>query len=83
MIENNEKEKNLKYDNHIYDNKMVMYPFNRRRTQRNTSILFMIVGALLMISTPIIRISNSITLSGFIAGLLVFFLGFLYFLDVQ
>jgi len=89
-MEKNEKQtkrKVLKYENHTYSNKKegekVLYPFKRRRTQRFSSIVGMIIGALFMISSPIIKISNTITLSGFIAGLIIFFVGLLYFLDVQ
>ena len=61
----------------------MLYPFRRIRTQRFSSITGMIIGALFMISSPIVKISNTIIISGFITGLIIFFVGLLYFLDVQ
>jgi hypothetical protein len=61
----------------------VLYPFRIKRTQRFSSIFGMILGALFMVSSPIIRISNTMTISGFVGGLIIFFVGLLYFLDVQ
>lgn len=61
----------------------MLFPFKEKRTQRFSSIAGMVIGALLMVSAPIIQISNSFSISGFIAGLIIFFIGLLYFLDVQ
>ncbi|MBI2628644.1 hypothetical protein HYW74_01010 [Candidatus Pacearchaeota archaeon] len=61
----------------------MLYPFRIKRNQRFSSIAGMIIGALLMVSSPIIEISNALTISGFVVGLIIFFIGLLYFLDAQ
>lgn len=86
-MENNKNTKILKKENLSYSNKkedeMVLFPFSKKNTQKLVSIIAMIIGVLLMVSTPIIKLSNSLTLSGFVAGVIIALLGFVYFMDVQ
>ncbi|MEK6855454.1 MAG: hypothetical protein AABX73_04495 [Nanoarchaeota archaeon] len=79
--------KEYKAINHKEDYKKedekVLFPFRRKNSQKLGSVIAMIVGVLLMVSTPIIRLSNSFTISGFVSGVIITLLGFIYFLDVQ
>lgn len=61
----------------------MLFPFQKKRIQRFSSITGIVIGALLMITAPIIKLSNTVDLSGFITGAIVFFISLLYFLDVQ
>jgi len=61
----------------------MLFPFQKKRTQRFTSIAGIVISALLMITAPIIKLSSTTNLSGFIAGTIIFFISLLYFLDVQ
>ena len=65
------------------ESEKVLFPFRRKRTQRYTSIGGVIVGVLLLISSPVFRLGTGTTISGFILGAIVFFVSLLYFLDVQ
>ncbi len=61
----------------------MLFPFMRKNSQKLGSTIAMIIGVLLMVSTPIIKLSKSFTISGFIVGVIVTLIGFVYFLDVQ
>ncbi|MCX6748712.1 MAG: hypothetical protein NT076_03835 [Candidatus Pacearchaeota archaeon] len=80
------KRKVLKYDNHTHSNEnegeMVLFPFKRKKNQKLASIIAMIIGVLLMISTPIIKLGMGFTISGFVVGGIITLLGFVYFLDI-
>jgi len=80
--QNNFKAENLNERNRKEGEK-VLFPFRRKRTQRYTSIGGVIVGVLLLISSPVFRLGTGTTISGFILGAIVFFVSLLYFLDVQ
>ena len=43
----------------------------------------MIIGILLMITTPIFRLGANLTISGFVVGAILALIGFVYFLDVK
>ena len=82
-----EKQNTFKAENLNWSSKKegekLLFPFRRKNSQKLGSIIAMIIGVLLMVSTPIIRLSNSFTLSGFVAGVIIALIGFVYFLDVQ
>ena len=63
---------------------MVLWPFHKKRIQRLTSVITIIIGIMLMITTPAgFKLYAGITISGFVIGLIIAFVGFLYFMDVQ
>lgn len=62
---------------------MVLFPFEKKKSQKLASVISMIIGVLLMISTPIIKLGTRLTISGFVVGAIIAFLGLLYFLDIQ
>lgn len=87
MVLKMEEQKEFKAENLNESNKKegekVLFPFRKKRTQRYTSITGLIIGVLLMISSPIFRLGTGLTISGFILGTIVFFISLLYFLDAQ
>lgn len=61
---------------------MVLTPFKNERIQRMTSMFILILGVLLMITENIRTIEVAgITVNMFVVGMLVAFVGFLYFMD--
>ncbi len=60
-----------------------MFPFKNKNTQRVWSIVFVIVGVLIMIIKPVSGIVEKIGLNAFITGLILAFVGFFYFMDIQ
>mgnify|MGYP001573676811 CR=1 FL=1 len=62
---------------------MVLLPFRRRATQRLFADFFIILGIILMLSTPIIKLNQNIQISGFVTGAILGFLGLFYLLDIQ
>ena len=61
----------------------MLFPFKSKGVQRIWSIIFIIVGLLIMIIKPLSNIINNIGLNSFITGLMITFAGFFYFMDVQ
>jgi len=61
----------------------LLFPFRHRASQKIISILAMIIGILLMITTPIFRLGANLTISGFVVGAILALIGFVYFLDVK
>ena len=83
---NNQKAKILKYGNRIHSNKKrvkTMWPFRNKSTQRGWSIFVIILGLLIMIVKPISNIIDNLKLNPFITGLIIAFVGFFYFMDIQ
>jgi len=62
---------------------MIMFPFRNPNTQRVLSIIFIIFGVLIMISKPLSNLIDSIGLNAFVTGLILAFVGFFYFMDIQ
>lgn len=60
----------------------MLFPFKGERPQQFVSMGIIVVGALLMVMQPLFALSDGVVVNGFMAGLLLFFIGFLYFLDV-
>lgn len=60
-----------------------MFPFKKKNTQRGFSIIFIILGLLIMIVKPLSEIVSNFGLNSFITGLIIAFMGFFYFMDVQ
>lgn len=60
----------------------LLYPFKKKEPERWISIVVIILGFLLMVSSPSLKIS-SLSINGFIVGVLFAFVGFIYFLDSQ
>jgi len=60
-----------------------MWPFKNKNTQRGLSIFFIILGILIMIIEPLSNILNNLGLNSFVTGLIIAFVGFFYFMDVQ
>ncbi len=63
--------------------KKVLFPFKNKNSQRVWSIIFIIIGLLIMIIKPLSNIIDSIGLNSFITGLIITFAGFFYFMDIQ
>lgn len=61
----------------------MLFPFKKKDTQRAWSIIFIIVGLLIMIIKSLSNVINSIGLNSFITGLIIAFAGFFYFIDIQ
>lgn len=61
----------------------MLFPFEKKNTQRGWSIFFIILGLLIMIIKSLSNIINNIGLNPFITGLLIAFAGFFYFMDIQ
>lgn len=61
----------------------MMWPFKNRNTQRGWSIFFIILGLLILIIKPLSNTVGSLGLNSFITGLIIAFVGFFYFMDVQ
>ena len=61
----------------------MLFPFRNRQSQKVISIIAMVIGFLLMITTPIFRLGTNLTISGFIVGVIIALIGFVYFLDVK
>lgn len=60
-----------------------MWPFENKNTQRGLSVFFIVVGLLIMIIKPLSNFINDIGLNAFMTGLIITFVGFFYFMDVQ
>ena len=60
-----------------------MWPFKNKNTQRAVSVLFIILGILIMIVKFLSDLINTLGLNSFITGLVIAFAGFFYFMDVQ
>ncbi|MBS3079906.1 hypothetical protein J4221_00380 [Candidatus Pacearchaeota archaeon] len=60
-----------------------MFPFRNPNIQRAWSIVFIILGVLIMIAKPLYSLIESIGLNAFVTGLILAFVGFFYFMDVQ
>jgi NADH:ubiquinone oxidoreductase subunit 3 (subunit A) len=60
-----------------------MWPFKNKNIQRGVSIFLIIIGILIMIITPLSNIINNLGLNAFITGLIIAFVGFFYFMDIQ
>ncbi len=60
-----------------------MWPFKNKNTQRGISIFLIIIGILIIIIRPISSILNNTGLNAFITGLIISFVGFFYFMDIQ
>ncbi len=60
-----------------------MFPFRNKNTQRGWSIFSIILGILIMIINSLSNLINNLGLNSFITGLLIAFVGFFYFMDVQ
>lgn len=60
-----------------------MWPFKRKDTQKLLSVIFIIMGLLLMTVKPISEAVDSIGLNSFIIGMIIAFVGLFYFMDVQ
>lgn len=60
-----------------------MFPFKNKNTQRGWSIFFIILGVLIMIVKPLSNLINNLELNAFITGLIISFVGFFYFMDIQ
>ncbi|MBS3108627.1 hypothetical protein J4409_02025 [Candidatus Woesearchaeota archaeon] len=86
LLQNYSKE-GLNKSNNFFNTKRecdnLLYPFRHMASQKVTSIIAMIIGVLLMITTPIFRLGTNLTISGFVVGVIVALIGFLYFLDVK
>ena len=61
----------------------MLFPFKKRSTQRVWSIVFVIVGLLILIIKPLSSIIDGIGFNSFITGLILAFAGFFYFMDIQ
>ena len=62
----------------------LMWPFGKNKNaQRGWSITFIILGLLIMVVKPLSAIINNIGLNSFITGLIIAFVGFFYFMDIQ
>lgn len=62
---------------------MVLAPFRNRNSQKLVSFLVMILGVLLILANPILRLGSVFTISGFAGGAVIVVIGLVYFLDVQ
>lgn len=60
-----------------------MFPFKNKNNQRALSIIFIILGILIMIAKPLFNLIENLGLNAFITGLILAFVGFFYFMDVQ
>ena len=60
---------------------MPTYPFKKEASQKVVSLIALLIGAGLMITTPIAKL-QTIEFNGFVAGILIFFIGLIYFFDV-
>ena len=60
-----------------------MWPFKNNNTQRGWSIFFIILGVLIMIIKPLSNIVDNFGLNAFVTGLIIAFVGFFYFMDIQ
>lgn len=65
------------------EGEMTLKPFRRKKNQKLASIIAMVVGGVLMVLTPVFKISESVSISGFVIGVIIALIGFVYFLDVQ
>jgi len=83
----NEKQKEFKAKNLNGDSKKefekVLFPFKKKDSQRLWSIVFIIMGLLMMIIKPLSNIIDNIGVNSFITGLIITFAGFFYFMDIQ
>lgn len=61
----------------------MLFPFKKKDTQRVWSVVFIIIGLLIMIIKPLSNLIDSIGLNSFITGLIIAFAGFFYFMDIQ
>jgi len=66
------------------EGEMTLFPFEKKKTQKSFSVIAIIIGIFLMVSSPTGMVFNiGVTVSGFILGLLIAFTGFFYLMDVQ
>ncbi len=63
--------------------KINMFPFKNKNNQIIWSIFFIVLGVLIMIIKPLSNFVDSLGLNAFITGLIIAFIGFFYFMDVQ
>ena len=61
---------------------MPLWPFESKKKQKIASVIVILIGIILMIGMPTLKFFN-MTISGFVAGLILAFIGLLYLLDVQ
>ena len=61
----------------------MLFPFRKERTQRAWSVFFIVLGVLIMIVGPLSRFIQNLGLNAFVIGLILAFVGFFYFMDVQ
>ncbi len=61
---------------------MATWPFKNKQTQRLFSILLIIIGVILMVTTPAIRLGQ-VQFSGFVTGAILGFLGLFYLVELQ
>ncbi len=59
----------------------VMLMNKKGERKRIAPVVFLIAGILLMVTTPIFKITKQITLSGFVIGMLLAFIGLFLFLE--
>ena len=62
---------------------MTLFPFKYKKNQKMVSIIAIIIGFILMVSTPVFKLNSQFTISGFVLGLIIGFLGFIYLIDSQ
>jgi hypothetical protein len=62
---------------------MVIWPFKNKNNQRIWSVLFIVIGLLIMLVTPLSKLISTLGINSFILGLIITFAGFFYFMDVQ
>ena len=61
----------------------MLFPFKRKNYQQLVSAIVIMAGVLLMISMPIIKLSETVTINGFITGAMIGLIAFIYLLDAQ
>lgn len=61
---------------------MATWPFRNKQTQRLFSIILIIIGIPLMVTTPIVNLGQ-VQLSGFVMGAILGFLGLFYLVELQ
>jgi len=59
----------------------MLFPFKKKQTQKLVSVIGIILGILLMISTKTVTIWT-LTINSFITGAIIAFLGFFYLIDI-
>ena len=61
----------------------MLFPFKNKNYQRAWSVFFIILGILIMIVKPLSNFIENLGLNAFVIGLILAFVGFFYFMDVQ